>query len=210
MPGRTRKKPPRHYHHGDLRSALVETSAAIVDRQGSEALTLREVARQLGVSHAAPSHHFADKTALLGAVAAMGFEALAASLERAIERAGDDPLERLKASGVAYVRFALDYPERFRLMFGPELVSAKLEDLACRSTNAFEILVRSVTDALAARTTPSPERVRLATVSAWSLVHGLATLSIDRRLELLGITSDAETVQLARVVADLVARSLEA
>jgi AcrR family transcriptional regulator len=207
--GVRRKKPARRYHHGDLRHALLEASTAIVDREGTEALTLREVARRLGVSHAAPSHHFADKTALLAAVAASGFEALARAMDAALGRAGTDPLERLKATGVAYVRFAVEHPRRFRLMFGPELAECDEPELTTGSASSFEVLVSAVTAALAARGISDSERIRLTTVSAWSLVHGLATLYLDHRLGALEITTPSEAVAMARAVTDLVARALD-
>lgn len=204
-----RKKPARRYHHGDLRQALLEVSTAIVDREGIEALTLREVARRLGVSHAAPSHHFADKTALLAAVATEGFRDLARASREALERAGPDPLEQLKATGVAYVRFAVDHPRRFRLMFGPELAECDIGALASGSASAFEVLVGAVTAALTARGRADPDRVRLTTISSWSLVHGLATLTIDRRLRALEIHTPSDAVAVAQKMTDLVARALE-
>src|SRR5689334_19621575 len=102
----------RSYHHGDLHSALLLTAGKMLEKEGLEALTLREVARRAGVSHSAPYRHFAEREALLAALAAEGFERLGAAQRKAAEAGG------LRAMGEAYVAFALENPQRFRLMFG--------------------------------------------------------------------------------------------
>jgi AcrR family transcriptional regulator len=193
------------YHHGDLRRALIEASLAIVGDGGAAALSFRAVARSLGVSHAAPLHHFSDKRELLEAVASVGFERLAALLERSAARAGADPVARLQATGVAYVRFALDQPELFRLMFGPELAAARSREHSAAGQRAFEAMRREAAASLAALGELDPERLRVVTTAAWSLVHGLATLSIDRRLAARGAR---DTLRLAQAVTALVASAL--
>jgi AcrR family transcriptional regulator len=201
------KKPKNRYHHGDLRRALVNASVAMVDAEGAAALTLRGVARRLGVSHAAPGHHFPDRPALLAAVAARGFTRLAEATEQARDRAST-PVERLSATGVAYVEFASKHPELFRLMFGPDILDAGSDpDLTTSSTRAFEVLVNAVIAALGNEATP--ERVRVTTTAAWSLVHGLATLFIDRRLGALGGGTPADVKRVAREITGLVGRALE-
>src|SRR3954469_7363368 len=125
------KRRAEPYHHGDLRAALVKAGAELVARRGDAALSLRAVARKVGVSHAAPYHHFDGKESLLDAIAASGFEKLDAALEGALRPLeGRPPLERFHALGPAYARFAVAEPSLFRLMFqtrggrtgfGPEL-----------------------------------------------------------------------------------------
>ena len=105
------------YHHGDLRDALVRAARTILEKKGLAALSLRGVARAAGVSPAAPYHHFADKQALLDAVAAQGFDALRSAMEKRMAKK-TDPIARLDASGVGYVLFAIENPALFRLMFG--------------------------------------------------------------------------------------------
>src|SRR5512138_3056489 len=122
------RKPAGRYHHGELRRALLDAAAAVVERDGVGALSLRDLARRLGVSHAAPAHHFADRTALLVELAADGYARFGAALAEAARRERE-PFERLLAVGRAYVRFALDHPGRFRVMFGREL--AELDPPAC-------------------------------------------------------------------------------
>src|SRR5688572_22189691 len=104
------------YHHGDLRRALLDGAVAAIDEVGPTAMSLRDVARRAGVSHAAPAHHFGDKAGLLSALAAEGFRGLAAELGRAA--ATGSFLE----VGVAYVRFAVAHPAHFAVMFRPDLL----------------------------------------------------------------------------------------
>src|ERR1700733_5513657 len=107
----------RAYHHGDLRAALVAAAVQILEKDGEGALTLREVARRVGVSAAAPYHHFADKHAILAAVGEEGFSHLADAMEEAQATSGPKTRDTLRAMGVAYVRFAVRHPSHFRVMF---------------------------------------------------------------------------------------------
>src|SRR5271166_4254243 len=132
-----RKAPDRlHYHHGALKDALVEASEAILLERGVAGLTLRAVARRVGVSPAAPAHHFGDVAGLLTEVAARGFEALSQALRAAEADAGADPAARLDAQGRAYVAFALRHPARVRLMFRRDMCdpeSPRLKEAASAS-----------------------------------------------------------------------------
>jgi AcrR family transcriptional regulator len=160
------------YHHGSLRSTLVEAARRILETDGYEALTLRSVARESGVSRQAPYHHFADKSALLAGVAANGFLSLREAMLSAMA-AFADPWARLTASGVAYVTFALSNPALFRLMFGGSGESfARDEDMAVCRNDAFGVL----TDAIAAVGAVAAEDIPLKALAAWSIVHGLAEL----------------------------------
>ena len=159
----------RPYHHGDLPRALVAGAVEVLAEVGPSALSLREVARRAGVSHAAPAHHFGDKAGLLTAVAADGFNRLADELEEAA-----DFLE----VGVAYVRFAVSHEAHFGVMFRPEL--HRLDDPALVEAKA----------RAAARLYPAAGSVE-AGVAAWSMVHGFATLWIDGALP-PGLPADAE------------------
>ena len=115
----TETQPPecRPYHHGDLRRALIEAARTIIVRDGAQALSLRGVAREAGVSPAAPYHHFKDKQELVLAVGQMGFEYLGVAMEAELAKADDSIAERLMAIGVAYVLFARDNPDLYRLMY---------------------------------------------------------------------------------------------
>jgi AcrR family transcriptional regulator len=108
---------PRPYHHGNLRAALFQTAEAALEEGGSQSISLRELARELGVSHTSPRRHFADKQALLDALALSGFERLDAAIGRATQNRAHTFKTRLTKLGQAYVAFALKHPALFALMF---------------------------------------------------------------------------------------------
>jgi len=191
------------YHHGDLRRALVGAACDLLERDGQDALSLRRVAAAAGVSRAAPYHHFAGKDALLAAVAAEGFRALGESMRR---HAADveDPSERLCGIGVGYVVYAVDHPALFRLMQGPYFSGAdRYEELHAVAGGCFEILRDTVAACLP---DARPEAIETACAAAWSLVHGLATLCMDGRMENQVDARDPEA--LARRVTRLLDVSL--
>jgi len=169
---RTSKTP---YHHGDLRSALLDAAVAAIAESGLPSLSLRECARRVGVSHAAPYRHFEDKRALLMAIATQGFQWLTAAGRAAIDEV-EDPKSRLDAYGAAYVRFAFEHPVHHRVMFSVELgpIQADLEQI---SGGAFGLLLEC-----AAGLVGPGEDPELAAVAAWSLTHGLAMLILDGRI----------------------------
>lgn len=169
----------RPYHHGALREALVEAAAQLSAERGVGALSLREAARRAGVSQAAPYHYFADKSALLAAVAEEGFRRFDASQALAHAQAPPHPVERLQALGAAYVRFAIDRPHYFRVMFRPHLVEhAKYPALHEVSRRAFERLVESTRAARLAHGHDDPDPLAAATLM-WSVPHGLAMLYLE-------------------------------
>lgn len=177
---RRQSKEPRKYHHGDLRRAFVEASIALIAEQGVSSLSLRAVARRVGVSHAAFHHHFSKKTELLSAVAMEGFEAMAADVIEATAEI-EDPWARLNAMGTVYLRFAVTHPAHFRIMYGRELAEGPRrpsDDLWWTNPLA-QILVDTTRDALAASGTTDEDSVQTAAIAAWSLIHGLAMLWLD-------------------------------
>ncbi|HYD40456.1 MAG TPA: TetR/AcrR family transcriptional regulator [Anaeromyxobacter sp.] len=177
-------KPAGRYHHGALRRALLDAALRLVEEQGVEALSLRELARRLGVSHAAPGHHFPDRLALLVALSAEGFERLAGDMEAAAE--GRPPgAERLAAVGEAYLRFALDHPAHLQIMFGPEVGGMRIRPPELRAPSE---RARGVLDETIAQLAGVPPRgpgaprdpiVEVHTFAAWALLHGAARLWID-------------------------------
>ena len=161
--------PKSRYHHEDLRPALLAAARGLLARGGTEALSLREVARSAGVSHNAPYRHFPDRAALLAAIAAEGFEALAARMRDAA--AASAPQRRIGASGAAYVRFALDEPHLFRLMFGGLVRGREHPELAAAAARAYAVLQGETGGS------PAPR-----TIAAWAMVHGLAQLLLDGQI----------------------------
>lgn len=162
--------PRANYHHGQLRPALIAEARALLDAGGPAAVSLREAARRAGVSATATYRHFADKDALLAAVAAEGFrefgEALAAPMRQG---------KPFSAMGRAYVEFALTHPGLFRLMFSP-LIAKRDDhpDLAAGANRAFEAL-----RAAAGAHVGDGDDGQAAAIAAWAMVHGLSHLLLD-------------------------------
>jgi AcrR family transcriptional regulator len=182
-------KDARPYHHGDLRRALLEAAVEAIAEVGPAAVSLRDLARRVGVSHAAPAYHFGDKAGLLTAVAADGFERLAATLRQAYQTTGS-----FLEVGVAYVRFAVTHRAHFEVMFRPELYRTDDPDLVRARDGARSLLYPPA----AAATSPDGDEVRAA-VAAWSLVHGLATLWLNHNLPpQLGDDPEQITREVAR------------
>jgi AcrR family transcriptional regulator len=178
---RPRKKQAGHYHHGDLRRALVEEAVRTIQTHGVETLTLRTVGERLGVSRTALYRHFADKPALLAAVGREGFRMLRLTLTEAWQQNGRGR-EGFEAMGIAYVRFAVDHPSHYRVMFGGFIESCE-KDAAFieEATAAFQVLVDSLLEQQRAGLVRNDDPLLLARM-IWSLVHGIAMLVIDGQL----------------------------
>jgi AcrR family transcriptional regulator len=162
----------RPYHHGDLSRALVDAARRILETDGPAALSLRAVAREAGVSPAAPYHHFKDKNELLEAVAHEGWNALDAALTAAREKAADSN-ERMTGLGVAYVWFARDNPALYRVMYDRSRDKDSLPD-QLKDDGAY-CKVRNTIDERSGGTV-SPIDLELATIAAWCAGHGLAEM----------------------------------
>ncbi len=170
--------PRSTYHHGNLRQALLDAGRQELRGHGAAGLSLRRVARVTGVSQAAPYRHFDDRNALLAALAAEGFLELHHRFI-ADDRSEDPPRCRLERLGRTYVRFALDEPALFQLMFSAELDELQARDDTLRS--AGEQLYGALQDAVRGLV-PDPEQFRVGCASAWSIVHGMALLLLHGRL----------------------------
>jgi AcrR family transcriptional regulator len=181
----------RPYHHGDLRRAILTAALDVISADGPSALSLRDLARRAGVSHAAPAHHFKDRTGLLTAIAAEGFGLLAAALREASD---------LKKAGVRYVRFAREHPAHFQVMFAPGLLRGDDLELTTGRALAGDALREAVSGV-------HPEGVdpRLAGVAAWSLAHGFATLLLGHNLD--GPVGDKEPEEVFRTLAGMLFRT---
>ena len=177
-------KQDRAYHHGDLHEALLLAAKRVADREGLQGLTLRAVAREAGVSHAAPAHHFGDITGLLSELAAIGFQRFRAAMSEAAEKAGAAGISEGEARAKAYVGFARDNPCMFQLMFRAEKLDYQRPMLHEASVQAFENLARAV--GAKRQEEVSPTHLTLAQAAEiarlWSMVHGFALLFLDGRL----------------------------
>lgn len=171
------------YHHGDLRQSLIDAAIALISEEGISDLSLRQVARRVGVSHNAPYRHFEDKEALLAAVAEQGFQSLRVTMETARQGIPIDASQRLEAIGIAYVNFALAQPFHYRLMFGDYRCNlSKYSVLAEAAQQSFMVLVNTIQEGQSAEVFRSADPVDMARV-AWSLVHGQSMLALDNKLQ---------------------------
>ena len=169
----------KRYHHGDLRAALLEAAEVELAEKGVDGFTLRACARRAGVSHAAPAHHFADVTALLTEMAAVGFERLADSMRERRARAASDPRGQFIASGQGYIEFAVKNPQHFLLMFGSAGPDRTNERLKRVGDVAFGHLLEVVSGMMDSDNPLGERRGRINVLFAWSLVHGFAKLRIE-------------------------------
>ena len=199
-----RKRPDR-YHHGDLRPALLEAALRTIQREGVQAVTLRAVGDDLGVSRTALYRHFADKSALLAAVAQEGFRMLRLTLTEAWERAGRGR-PGFEAMGEAYVRFALGNRSHYRVMFGGALDRrAPDPGLAREGGAAFQVLVDALVEQQQQGLVRPDDPLQLARF-IWAIVHGIAMLAIDGQLP----QPDADANVLARYAIERVRTGIAA
>jgi AcrR family transcriptional regulator len=186
------------YHHGDLRAALLAAAADLLEKDGAEGVSLRAVARAVGVSQTAPYNHFDSKEALLVALAGEGFSALHRSQEHALAalRPGSDALEAL---GLDYVKFAIGRPQRYRLMFGVGLKDrcalATVDEVKRASFEPLHAILRARTG------DTDPTTLDAAAVGAWAFVHGLASLVIDGSLQDPQIEAEPPSSRVRRAIA---------
>lgn len=177
----------RSYHHGQLKTGLIEAGLAALAHTEADALSLRQLAKDVGVSANAAYRHFADKDALLSAMAAEGFRRFSQAQQAAA--AGLPQAEdRLKASGRAYVAFALTHPALYRLMFQRTAFAATDPELALSASGGMTVLLEATSSMLNAPV--HDERVRVAAAGCWSLVHGLSALSQGGQLAVFGLPMD--------------------
>lgn len=170
------------YHHGNLPAALLEAAELILERNGIVGLTLRAAAREAGVSHTAPVHHFGDLSGLVSELAASGFRRLHDQVAATLKNARQSRLERLKALRRGYVGFAQAHPELFQLMFGSERLDWNRPSLATAGAAAFALLAQQ--GERIEGDLPHASLSNVAGVMAqWSFAHGIAMLMIDGRFE---------------------------
>jgi AcrR family transcriptional regulator len=162
------------YHHGDLRAACLRAALELLEEDGASALSLRAVARRAGVAHSAPYRHYADRDALVSAVAAVGYRELAEYLAAA--HPSPSTPDDLAAVAVAYVQFALQRPALFRVMFGEPCDRDSPERVAANAA------ISEYVQAIVQRSFPGSNPEAMST-AVWALVHGLAFLHLDGKLD---------------------------
>lgn len=186
------------YHHGNLRETLIEASAHIIKIQGIEGLSLRKLADQVGVSRAAPYHHFKDKNALLAAVAEQGFESLGRLLQNVIDQ--DIPLlDRLKQAIKGYLEFAVEHPTQYDLMFGRKLwKSDKFDDFQRQAKDCFRLYVQLFEQLINQGFLNKNEDALRLSQLLWATLHGLAKLTEEGLFSVANSIDDITEYALAR------------
>lgn len=181
------------YHHGDLRAVILAETARLVASQGADGVSLRQLARIAGVSHAAPAHHFTDRRGLFTALAAEGFWLLCEALKAARGNFID--------AALAYVRFAICHPGHYAIMFNRSLVDPADTELLAAQAAAGAELSRGVATLADPHATADPAGAELA---AWSLVHGFAMLWLNHAVPADVAAADpmATVERIARMLFD--------
>jgi AcrR family transcriptional regulator len=179
------------YHHGDLKAVILAEAAELVAQRGADGISLRELARAAGVSHAAPAHHFTDRRGLFTALAAEGWRLLAAALT--------DARPDFIDAALAYVRFALDHPGHYAVMFDSSLVNPDDPDLVAAVGAAGTELAQGVGTLDDPRAMGDPEAAALA---AWSLVHGFSLLWLNKAID-----NNADPIAMVHRVAGMLYKS---
>jgi AcrR family transcriptional regulator len=169
----------KSYHHGNLRQELLDTAEAQLSEANAEDLSLRALARAVGVSQTAPYRHFSDKSELLAALATRGHRKLLAQLEEAGREAGDSPSEQMHAFAHSYVNYAVGNRDIFKLMFGPSLQPLeRYPELRQASRETYDLVRRIVRNGIEQKVFLDEDVEYLAN-AGWSAIHGLATLVLD-------------------------------
>lgn len=195
------------YHHGNLKQALLETALEHLILNGPDKISLRALARDVGVSQTAPYRHFEDKTALLAALAAEGFRRLnkASGLVVNIE---DSAEKALQMSGKAYIHFALDNPALYRLMFGPMLSpDDDFPELEEAGSQAFDVIVSIVQRGINRGEFVNKDPLLVAN-STWAMVHGVSSLMLDRRFDCVegGLSESVLDESLTMIMLGIIVR----
>lgn len=170
------------YHHGNLSRVLIDTAVEIISEQGAKDLSLRQIAKRAGVSHAAPYRHFKDKNAVLAAVARQGFDMMLRQTEDRIARSRGSELDHFAICGLSYIDFAISYPAHYRVMFGTRAENSYFSDeFKPESIPVFKLL-RDTIIVCQEKGMLKPGDPHEMAMAAWSIVHGFAMLRIDHHI----------------------------
>ncbi|MBI3163270.1 MAG: TetR/AcrR family transcriptional regulator [Anaerolineales bacterium] len=170
---------PKKYHHGDLKNALIQAGVEILAKEGVGGLSLRKVAQRAGVSHSAPYAHFPDKQSLIAAISTEGFNQLYAELEAAISSHSKNPKKQLIEGVQAYVHFAMENLDTFKIMFSGVLEKEKdYSSFVDISSKTFKLVVEVVQACQNAGVLPAAPADLMA-VSVWGQVHGIVSLALE-------------------------------
>ena len=174
--------PRKNYHHGDLKNALIKAGVEILSKEGIEGLSLRKVAQRAGVSHSAPYSHFPDKQSLIAAISTEGFNQLYAELDAAVVAYPKDAKKQLQQGVLAYVQFALENVDTFKIMFSGVLEKEKeypaFVDISHKTFQRVVDVVMACQEAGILRSTPA----EMMAVAVWGQVHGIVSLALEGQI----------------------------
>ncbi len=189
------------YHHGNLKKALLKKSLEIIKDEGVAGLSLRKAARGVGVSHAAPAHHFGDLVGLLVTIAQEGFELLLNTIDRNLEaNLRENSLVKLKSIGLSYIAFALEHTHYFKVMFSSRLAEQPLtQEMNKDSRKICQKLAHCVAQCQYSRLMKDEDPMKIA-LFLWTSIHGYATLCVDGKLKWQTFNTTGE--DLAKMVVD--------
>lgn len=191
----------KNYHHGDLKNALIKAGVEILSKEGIEGLSLRKVAQRAGVSHSAPYSHFPDKQSLIAAISTEGFNQLYAELDSAVLAHPNNPKKQLEQGALAYVQFALNNTDTFKIMFSGVLEKEKeypaFVEISHKTFERVVDIIRACQDAGVLHNTSS----EMMAVAVWGQVHGIVSLALEGQI--------SHTVLDSHPVQDVVSFAME-
>lgn len=174
--------PQKSYHHGDLKNALIKAGVEILSQEGIEGLSLRKVAQRAGVSHSAPYSHFPDKQSLIAAISTEGFNQLYNELDAAISAHPKNAKQQLQESALAYVQFALNHTDTFKIMFSGVLEKEKeypaFVEISYKTFQRVVDVVKACQDAGLLRSASA----EMMAVAVWGQVHGIISLALEGQI----------------------------
>ena len=195
------KTPPKPYHHGDLRAALVEASLAIIEELGPEQVTVREAAKRAGVSSGAPFRHFPNRTALMTAVAEEAQRRFRIELDAALAGAPSEPLARLHALGEAYLRWAIGNPTHFRVISARNLIDYDSSAYLTRDNDEVRAMMTAMLAAAARRGDLAADDLPHLQIASRALVYGLARMYVDGHFAQWGRDGETAEATLTKTLA---------
>jgi AcrR family transcriptional regulator len=211
------------YHHGELRQKIIEEALSWIEQEDIFSLSLRGIARRIGVSHNAPYRHFSDKESLLIEIAEIGFNQLYQSLQQPLINSRDHAQQKLETIGVAYIQYAVQNQAYYRVMFSDRVAypkgnrpkyskeanqqknAEKYQNLNQVSEKAFSVLLQTIETGQQTGVFMAEDSYQLALV-CWSLVHGVSMLAIDGQLK---ICDRSSILELAKMATNIVSKGLK-
>ncbi|MEL6928524.1 MAG: TetR/AcrR family transcriptional regulator [Cyanobacteria bacterium J06600_6] len=193
------------YHHGNLRQQIINEALTWIEQENIVSLSLRGIAKRIGVSHNAPYRHFSDKESLLVKISEIGYGQLFDALKEAAKNSPNNSQQQLENIGVAYIQYAVDHRAYYRVMFGDrQLICKKHPELYRLSQESFNILLDCIKTGQERQIFIQQDSLQLARI-CWSLTHGVSMLAINNQLDL---NQEDELLKLAQMATKITSQGL--